>query len=187
MPIVTRSRTREWRLVQENLIDEPENNSEPEPEGLEVPAVTANLPRHFTLVDPTLANPPPRVQVPNMAQRSRVHYRPFKGRRRDDPDTWLQEFEGTSKANGEDGIRTTIIPGLMRKEALPWFVSLPDATKTDWALFKVALQTEFRKIGGDAEALIRIGQMRMKKKESLRRFIQRFQRLLKKVRVNNNR
>ncbi|CAM6093807.1 unnamed protein product [Calypogeia fissa] len=44
-------------------------------------------------------------------QRARFRYKTFKGRPKDDPDEWIEDFVGTTQANGEDGIKMTILAG----------------------------------------------------------------------------
>ncbi|CAM6119176.1 unnamed protein product [Calypogeia fissa] len=114
-------------------------------------------------------------------QRARFKYKTFKGRPKDDPDEWIEDFVGTAQANGEDGIKMTILAGVLGGEARPWFNALPGATKIDWGAFKTAFLHEFRRVGEESEALIKIGQMMMKKRESVRRFLQRFNRLASKI------
>jgi hypothetical protein len=58
---------------------------------------------------------------------------------------------------------------------------LPHATKNDWAAFQKAFLQEFRKVGEEFEALIKMEEIRMGSKESVRRFLQRFQRLATKL------
>ncbi|CAM6082434.1 unnamed protein product [Calypogeia fissa] len=114
-------------------------------------------------------------------QRARFKYKNFKGRPKDDPDEWIEDFVGTAQANGEDGIKMTILAGVLGGEARPWFNALPAATKTDWGAFKATFLHEFRRVGEESEALIKIGQMVMKKGESVSRFLQRFNRLASKI------
>src|SRR5450759_4248208 len=97
-------------------------------------------------------------------QRSRFQYKTFHGKPKEDPNEWIEDFAGTTKANGEDTIKLTTLAGVMRGEARPWYNSLPQATKTDCEAFKIAFVMEFCKVGEESEALIRIGQMWMKEK-----------------------
>ena len=114
-------------------------------------------------------------------QRARFQYKTFHGKTKEDPDEWLEDFVGTAQANAEDGVKLTILPGVLRGEARPWFTNLPRATKANWDEFKIAFLQEFRKVGEESEALIKIGQMRMGHEESVRHFLQRFQRVAKKI------
>ncbi|CAM6104214.1 unnamed protein product [Calypogeia fissa] len=114
-------------------------------------------------------------------QRARFRYKTFKGRPKEDPDVWVEDFFGTAQANGEDTIKMTTLSGVLRGEARPWFNALPAATKTDWDAFKTSFLQEFWKVGEESEALIKIGQMMMKSKESVRRFLQRFNSVSSKI------
>ncbi|CAM6128670.1 unnamed protein product [Calypogeia fissa] len=76
-------------------------------------------------------------------QRARFRYKRFKGRPKEDPDEWLEDFLGTAQANGEDGIKMTTLFGVLRGEARRWFNALPAATKTDWDTFKTSFLQEF--------------------------------------------
>jgi hypothetical protein len=69
----------------------------------------------------------------------------------------------------------------LRGEARPWFNALPDESKNDWVSFQRAFLHEFRKVGEESEALIKMGEIRMGSRESMRRFLQRFQRLVTKL------
>ncbi|CAM6084972.1 unnamed protein product [Calypogeia fissa] len=110
----------------------------------------------------------------NVAQRARFQYKTFKGKPKEDPDEWLEDFIGTAQANGEDGIKLTTLAGVLRGEARPWFNALPTATKIDWNAFKLAFLQDFRRVGEESEALIKIGQMMMESQEFVRRFLQHF-------------
>ncbi|CAM6082132.1 unnamed protein product [Calypogeia fissa] len=114
-------------------------------------------------------------------ERARFRYKTFKGSPKEDPDEWLEDFLGTAQANGEDQIKLTTLVGVLRGEARPWYNALPFATRNDWNVFKQEFLHEFRKVGEESEALIKIGQLMMKKKESVRRFLQRFNRVAKKI------
>jgi transposase InsO family protein len=116
-----------------------------------------------------------------VTQRARFQYKTFHGKPKEDPDAWLEDFIGTAQANGEFDIRLTTLAGVLRGEARPWFNNLADATKNDWGAFKQAFLHEFRKVGEESEALIKMGEIRMGSKESVRRFLQRFQRLVTKL------
>ena len=114
-------------------------------------------------------------------QRARFQYKPFLGKPKEDPDEWLEDFIGTAQANGEDSIKLTTLAGVLRGEARPWFNGLAADIKGNWDFFKAAFLLEFRKVEEETEALIKIGQMRMNGEESVRRFLQRFQRVAKKI------
>ncbi|CAM6093871.1 unnamed protein product [Calypogeia fissa] len=53
------------------------------------------------------------------AQRARFQYKSFKGKEKEDPDEWLEDFVGTAKANGEDEIKLTTLVGVLKGEARP--------------------------------------------------------------------
>lgn len=122
----------------------------------------------------------PRVNMVIM-QRARFQYKPFLGKRKQDPDEWLEDFVGIAQANGEDAIKMSTLAGVLRGEARPWYNALAANIKADWDLFKSAFLLEFRKVGEETEALIKIGEMKMKGGESVRRFLQKFQRVAKKI------
>ncbi|CAM6104318.1 unnamed protein product [Calypogeia fissa] len=117
----------------------------------------------------------------NVAQSARFQYKTFKGKPKKDPDEWLEDFIGTTQANGEDDIKFTTLAGVLKEEARPWFNALPAATKTDWNAFKLAFLQEFQKVGEESESLIKIGQMMMGSRESVRRFLQYFHRVANKI------
>lgn len=115
------------------------------------------------------------------SQRARFQYTSFRGTASTDPDEWLEDFVGTAKANGEENIKLTILAGVLRGEARPWYNGLPDRTKQDWDLFKTSFLKEFRPRGVSDKALIHIGAISMGKKESLRKFVQRFNGIIRKI------
>ncbi|CAM6082133.1 unnamed protein product [Calypogeia fissa] len=88
--------------------------------------------------------PAPRVRYPmgdregepvyeprRAAQRARFQYKSFRGKEKEDPDEWLEDFVGTAKANGEDEIKLTTLAGVLKGEARPWYNGLPEAVKQD--------------------------------------------------------
>ncbi|CAM6085454.1 unnamed protein product [Calypogeia fissa] len=56
--------------------------------------------------------------------RARFQYKSFKGKEKEDPDEWLEDFVGTAKANGEDEIKLTTLAGVLKGEAWPWYNGL---------------------------------------------------------------
>lgn len=54
-------------------------------------------------------------------QRSRFQYKLFLCKMKKDPDEWLQDFIGISQVNGEDAIKLSILAGMLREEARPWY------------------------------------------------------------------
>ena len=103
-----------------------------------VPSTSGQAP----LIPPPMAQPIYGAALqPQATQRSRFHYRPFKGRPKDDPDEWLAEFEATAKANGEGAIKLTILPAVMKGEARPWLNLQPPGIT--WPEFQIAFLQEF--------------------------------------------
>ncbi|CAM6082333.1 unnamed protein product [Calypogeia fissa] len=72
-------------------------------------------------------DPGPDVRRP--VQRARFQYKSARGKEKKDPDEWLEDFDGTAKANGEEEIKLTILAGVLKREAQPWYNGLPEATK----------------------------------------------------------
>jgi hypothetical protein len=109
-----------------------------------------------------------------VTQRARFQYKIFRGKGKEDPNAWLEDFVGTAQANGKFDIRLTTLARVLRGEAWPWFNALLDATKNDWADFQKAFLQEFRKVGEEFEALIKMGEIRLGSKEFVRRFCKGF-------------
>ncbi|CAM6101657.1 unnamed protein product [Calypogeia fissa] len=123
----------------------------------------------------------PRPVRGRSAQRARFQYKSFKGKDKKDPDEWLEDFVGTAKANGEEEIMLTILAGVLKGEARPWYNGLPDNIKQDWDRFRTYFLNEFRPRGISDKALIKIGEISMGKKESLRKFLQKFNSVICKI------
>ncbi|CAM6123647.1 unnamed protein product [Calypogeia fissa] len=64
------------------------------------------------------------------AQQARFQYKSFKGQEKIDPGEWLEDFVGTAKANGEEDIKLTILAGVLKGEARPWYNGLPEEIGT---------------------------------------------------------
>ncbi|CAM6093804.1 unnamed protein product [Calypogeia fissa] len=115
------------------------------------------------------------------AQRARFQYKSFKGKEKEDPDEWLEVFVGTAKANGKDEIKLTTLAGVLKGEARPWYNNLSEDKKQDWERFRTAFLTEFRPRGISNKAIIKIGSISMGKKKSLRKFLQKFNNIIRKM------
>ncbi|CAM6123735.1 unnamed protein product [Calypogeia fissa] len=116
-------------------------------------------------------------------QWARFQYKSFKGTESTDSNEWLEDFVGTAKANGEENIKLTILVGVLKGEAWPWYNGLSNRVKQDWDMFKTNFLNEFRPKGVSDKALIEIGEISMGKKESLRKFVQRFNNIICKISV----
>ena len=138
------------------------------------PVVAGNAPPPLVLPQPVAL-----TQAPSM--RTRFPYKQYKGTPREDPDGWLEDFEGTARANGEYEVRTMILSGVLRGEARSWFESQPEAVRTDWERFKEEFIQEFRRIGGHADAFTEMATDFMREGDTVRSFLQRLRRLAKKA------
>jgi len=100
---------------------------------------------------------------------TRLKYNRFKGDGEIDVDDWLDEFIATAHANQEDAAsRLCVFAGLLKVEALNWYLDLPAAVKADWDDLTEAFVRTFREVGGEARALGRLSQMTKNKGESVR-------------------
>ncbi|KAL3676075.1 hypothetical protein R1sor_026023 [Riccia sorocarpa] len=116
-----------------------------------------------------------------MAQQgSRLRYGIFKGRGGEDPDTFLQEFDKITIANREstEADKVRIFPALLHKRAAKWVHGLDIAVRQNWAQLRESFLNEFRDLDFDSRVIGKLNRLRRKKKESLRRYTQRFRDLV---------
>lgn len=74
----------------------------------------------------------------------RLKYNQFKGDGDVNVDDWLEEFVATALANQKDAAsRLRIFAGLLKAEALKWYMDLPAATKADRDLVTAAFVRNF--------------------------------------------
>lgn len=113
---------------------------------------------------------------------TRLKYNRFKGDRETDVDDWLDEFTATAQANQEDAeSRLRVFSGLLKGEALKWYLDTPEDVREDWGRLTGAFLRTFREPGGEARALGRLSTMRMSKTESVRKYGQRVKSLIQKL------
>ena len=97
-------------------------------------------------------------------------------------DDWLDEFVATARANQEDPeSRLRVFAGLLKGEALKWYLDVPVDVREDWDRLTSAFVRTFREAGGEARALGRLSTMTMKKTESVRKYGQRVKGLIQKL------
>ncbi|KAL3679597.1 hypothetical protein R1sor_022553 [Riccia sorocarpa] len=146
-----------------------ESESEDEP---------AAAPQHP--VQPPQVIPPPPIFAPMAQQGSRLRYGIFKGREGEDPDTFLQKFDKITIANREstevDKVR--IFPALLHKRAAKWVHGLDIAVRQNWVQLRESFLNEFMDLDFDSRVIGKLNRLRRKKKESLRRYTQRFRDLV---------
>ncbi|OAE25542.1 hypothetical protein AXG93_1543s1590 [Marchantia polymorpha subsp. ruderalis] len=94
----------------------------------------------------------------------------------------LDEFVATAQTNQDDlESRLRVFSGLIKGEALKWYLNVPVEVREDWDRLTSAFVRTFRKAGGEARALGRLSTMRMAKDESVRRYGQRVKALIQKL------
>ncbi|PTQ47521.1 hypothetical protein MARPO_0008s0262 [Marchantia polymorpha] len=122
-------------------------------------------------------------EVHSMAKStSRLKYRKFKGDGREDVDEWLCEFNSTAAANQEDdATKLRLFQGLLKKEALQWYLDVAVPVRNDWDQLTLAFLRTFREVGGEARTLGKLSKMRMEPGESVRRYGQRVRSLIQKL------
>lgn len=49
------------------------------------------------------------------------NYKVFWGTKKEDLDEWLEDFEGTAKANGKWDVHLSTLSRVLQGEARPWF------------------------------------------------------------------
>jgi hypothetical protein len=117
-----------------------------------------------------------------MAPSTRLKYSRFRGDGRHDVDDWYCEFESIANANEEDPeAKRRIFQGLLKGEALKWYIDVPEDTRDSWAEFVPLFLKTFREAGGEARALGRLSRMTMKPAESVRKYSQRVKALIQKL------
>lgn len=134
--------------------------------------------------DPMAANVAVPAEVPRRAPVTRLKYSRFHGDGAKDVDDWLEEFNATAEANLEDEeSRLRLFSGLLKGEALKWYLDVPLAVKRDWEQLTEALVHTFREAGGEARAVGRLGKITKRDSESVRKYGQRVKALMNKVAV----
>ena len=113
--------------------------------------------------------------------RARFKYKVFRGTKKEDPDAWLEDFDGIARANGEWEVQLSILAGVLQGEARPWFNEQPWSVRSEWDLFEREFIKEFRKIGGSNDALIEIGNEYMRSSDTVRSYVQRLRRIQRKM------
>ena len=116
-----------------------------------------------------------------LSQRSRVQYKPFHGCTDEDPDEWLEDFEGMAAANGESLIKMQILQGMFKGEARPWWKGLNADQQASWDQFKPLFVKEFRPIGASELAMRKLSQLQYREGTSFRKSVQRFQKLVRRT------
>lgn len=115
---------------------------------------------------------------------TRLKYSRFQGDGGKDVDDWLEEFTATAQANLEDDeSRLRVFSGLLKGEALKWYLDVPVAVRRVWAELTEAFVHTFREAGGEARAVGQLGKIRKKDAESIRKYGQRVKALMNKVAV----
>jgi hypothetical protein len=113
---------------------------------------------------------------------TRLKYNRFQGDGGKDVDDWLDEFVATAQANQEDPeSRFRVFSGLLKGEALKWYLDVPEDVKDDWERLTNAFVHTFQEAGGEARPLSRLSTIKKKKSESVRRYGQRVKALINKV------
>ena len=122
------------------------------------------------------------MEVVRRGPLTRLKYNRFKGDGETDVDDWLDEFVATARANQEDPeSRLRVFAGLLKGEALKWYLDVPVEVREDWERLTNAFVRTFREAGGEARALGRLSTMTMKKTESVRKYGQRVKGLIQKL------
>jgi len=117
-----------------------------------------------------------------MAPSTRLKYSRFRGDGRHDVDDWYCEFESIATANEEDPeAKRRIFQGLLKGEALKWYIDVPEETRDSWAEFVPLFRKTFREAGSEARALGQLSRMTMKPVESVRKYSQRVKALIQKL------
>jgi hypothetical protein len=117
-----------------------------------------------------------------MVPSTRLKYSRFWGDGRHDVDDWYCEFKSIATANEEDPeAKRRIFQGLLKGEALKWYIDVPEETRNSWAEFVPLFLKTFREAGGEARALGRLSRMTMKPAESVRKYSQRVKALIQKL------
>ena len=120
-------------------------------------------------------------QRPAVQTKSKFRYKDFKGGSKDDPDEWLEDFAAKANANGEFLAICQLLPAVLVGEARKWYKKLPDATKYQWESFVAAFKKEFRPSQEKRKVIKKLGTLRMKKHETMRKLMQRFHGLIEKM------
>ena len=80
-----------------------------------------------------------------MAPSTRLKYSRFQGDERHDVDEWSCEFESIATTNEEDSeAKRRIFQGLLKGEALKWYIDVPEETMDNWAEFVTLFLKTFR-------------------------------------------
>lgn len=128
-----------------------------------------------------MANP---ANAPRRAPVTRLKYNRFKGDGGKDVDDWLEEFNAIAEANMEDAeSRLRLFSGLLKGEALKWYLDVPLIVRGNWEQLTEAFKHTFREAGGEARALSRLGKIKKRESESIRKYGQRMKALMNKVAV----
>ena len=120
-------------------------------------------------------------QRPAVQTKSKFRYKDFKGGSKDDPDEWLEDFVAKANANGELLAICQLLPAVLIGEARKWYKKLPDLTKHQWENFVAAFKKEFRPNQEKRKVIKKLGTLRMKKHETMRKLMQRFHGLIEKM------
>lgn len=133
------------------------------------------------LMAANVANP---ADAPRRAPVTRLKYNRFQGDGGKDVDDWLEEFNAIAEANMEDAeSRLRLFSGLLKGEALKWYLDVPLIVRGNWEHLTEAFKHTFREAGGEARALGRLGKIKKRESESIRKYGQRVKALMNKVAV----
>lgn len=149
-------------------------------------------PRKVSVTSPLKSTPPVQLSVPlpvvvatstvpvPMASRTRCKYPHFKGKK-GDAEGFIEDFEAVAAANGEDApdLMAKIFGGVMRGDARTWHSGL--VNKADWAVIKAEFLKAFQEEGSTSRAFTRLSFVVMKKGELLNSYLQKINKLAKKV------
>lgn len=143
----------------------PKTSSPPASTGATTPAGTPNIPPILVL----MAQP-----------KTIVCYEKFFGKKKEDAETYLKEFEAAATTNNQatDQEKATIFGGFMKGRAQKWHSRL--SNKNDWTRVKDAFLKRFQEDGAAARSFAKIAQLRMKKGGSVRTYFDKLMDLINK-------
>jgi hypothetical protein len=110
-----------------------------------------------------------------------IKYSIFKGTGQNFDD-WLEEFDTVADANEElVESKAKMFHGMLQKAALKWFKALKAPVHANQAQLRERFVTKFREKGGESKVLQSLSNVRLRRKDSVRKYTQEFWTLISKL------
>ena len=128
---------------------------------------------------PAAENPP--VVIPE--RRSKLKYEAFRGRPKDDAESWIETFKGLARANRDDEEPDllSLFQGLLKKDARRWYKGLEDETRSTWAALEEAFLARYKDEGAEDRYETQLRRVYLKPSQSVREFGEKVRSIVSRV------